>query len=422
MFPAAPDVYFPIEIIPREYAGHLLLAVELATRGLKCVLGFKGPVQSAMSRSERPGVLFYKGGRSGWRGSTIHTHVGLDPEAGIVYNDFTHFLSSRSALHDMTTTRLQFCYGADDHSVFTAAYPGLANRFHLTGSPRVSLWGSDGDAFYHRAASRIHDRYGTVALFASSGGFTHERYVEVYGQSAEALASARHFLGIAREVAASLPDVSVVIRPHPSDSWSAWHAAVADIPNMTVESGLDLSAWIRAASVVVHPGSSTAAFEAVCAGIPALSTGSNRIVNAATHISHPTPTAAAVIDQVHRRAEGRAQALPSSAAKDLLERKLHHPVPGAAQRVADVLVQTFDFAGPSGIARPSRRGSLRSRMRREPAGPEFDRDTPPPFKRDALKRSRVEQDVKSAQAVLGSDAVIDVQELGLNCFLIRPAT
>ncbi len=424
---ASPDVYFPIEITSREYAGHLLLAVELAARGLNCLVGFKGAVQRAMKKSSTSGVLFYKGGDKGdWRNATIHSHVGLDPEAGIVYDDFADFFDKRHALHDMSTTVVQFCFGPDDHAVFSDRFPESPGRFHMTGAPRVSLWGQEGASFYADQVSHIEDRYGTIILFTSSGGFTHEHYLRTRGQNAGATwgtaESAHHFLSFARQVAASLPETSVVIRPHPSDSWSAWHAATSDIRNLAVESDLDLSAWVRASTLVVHPGTSTAALEAVCAGIPAISTASNRKSNVASSLSYLAATTQDVTDFHARSAGDDLPVLPSDSADSLLRRKLHHPIPGAAQRVADVLMETFDFAGPSGIA-PSRRRPLRAFPFSRQSGrlPELGRSTPPPFKRNPLLKPLVERDVDAAQRILHSNAKIDVQQSEANCFLIRPA-
>ena len=423
--PSAPDVYFPLEITTREYAGHLLLAVALACRGIHCAIGFKGVVGRALRESSRPGILFYKGGQGGgWRNSTQHTQVGLDPEAGIVYPDFNDFFNNRPALHDMSTTRLQFCYGSDDYNVFKEKFPHLADRFHLTGAPRVSLWGSDGDVFHSNAISSIRDRYGTIILFASSGGFVHERYAEMRGQSPaanwKAASNAQHFLQVARNTAVSSPGVSVVIRPHPSDSWFAWQSAVADLPNLHVESSQDLSVWARAASVVVHPGTSTAALEAICAGVPALSTASNPGTNVAADISYSAPTAADVLEFHQQRVGGGLEAVPSAAAHALLRKKLHHPVSGAAQRVADVLMRTFDFAGPSGIPRPKLGANLRNPMRMRPRVMGLNSGSQPAFKRSPLEIQRVEEDVAAAQSVLGADTQLDVRKLAPNCFLIRP--
>ena len=56
----APDVYFPMEIIAREYAGHLLLAARLAGEGINVIIGHKVPVKSLTRSASEPGVIFYK--------------------------------------------------------------------------------------------------------------------------------------------------------------------------------------------------------------------------------------------------------------------------------------------------------------------------------------------------------------------------
>ena len=87
----APEVYFPIEIMSREYSGHLLLATELATRGRRAILGHKGPVAKVMRRASRGGLLFYKNTRLPSWSDDRHALVGQDPEAGISHADYADF-------------------------------------------------------------------------------------------------------------------------------------------------------------------------------------------------------------------------------------------------------------------------------------------------------------------------------------------
>ena len=56
----APNVYFPIEIVSREYAGHMMLAARLASKGMNVAIGHKVPVKSFNAATNRPGVIFYK--------------------------------------------------------------------------------------------------------------------------------------------------------------------------------------------------------------------------------------------------------------------------------------------------------------------------------------------------------------------------
>ncbi len=420
---AAPDVYFPIEITSREFSGHLLLAVLLASRGLNCVIGFKGAVNRALRGAVEPSILFYKGGSSGWRSSTRHFQVGLDPEAGISYEHYADFLAKRPALADMSRTTLQFCYGKDDYSVLCNRFPSQLEKFHNTGAPRVSLWGTDGDVFYAQQTAQIKDFYGPLILFASSGGFMHPHYKKTLDKANSPwdAVSAGHFLQIAREAAACFPDTSVVIRPHPADNWLAWHTAIQGTPNLFVDSSLDLSAWTRAAAVLVHPGTSTAAFEAVSAGVPVLATASNRKSNVATTISHQLHSELHLLALCNDAFHKRLAIYPSDEAKRLHQAKLYHPLSGAAQRIANVLAETFDFAIPSALnSRRYYRLSIQKPFKRRSS--ELGASIAPDRKRQELFWDRVQRDVEAAKAVLGLHQSIRLDKIEPNCFLLRPVS
>lgn len=419
--PVAPDVYFPIEIVSREYAGHVLLATELALRGRTAVIGHKGAVATVMREAERPGLLFYKNARVPSWADPRHALVGLDPEAGIAYGDYADFFAVRGVVSTTSPSRAQFCFGPDDHDFLVTRFPDLAQRIHLTGAPRVSLWGADGDTFYADDCDRILAHYGRVVLFTSSGGFSDERDLESTGQEPTATwaaaAHAHDFLARARSVALHL-DVPVVIRPHPVDSWRAWQEAVRDVPNLFVESVFDLSAWTRAAHAVVHPGTSTAAIESVCAGVPAISTSSN--IHPAfipDRLSHVAEDVDDLIGLLGRARHGELATLPSDESRTLLERKLLHPLEGATQRIADVIDTAVPFSGPSSVTLKSRGRPARLLRRREPAIP-LGRPHVRPYKRDDIHVSRVERDVERAGAILGRPGEVRVRELSPNCFAI----
>ncbi len=418
----APDVYFAIEITSREYGGHLLLAAELAARGRVVVIGHKGAVMRAVGRARRPGLLFYKNARKPpWESRVDHAFVGLDPEAGIVYDDFADFYANRSFFSPDSSSRAQFCFGPDDHDFLLDRFPEHHARYHLTGSPRVSLWGADGDRFYAADTAQIRDHYGDVLLFTSSGGFTHEHYLRRRGQDPQKAWDeadhAHHFLS--RVLAATdATDLSVVVRPHPSDSWDAWNRAVAASPRLAVDTTFDLSAWTRAAVAVVQPGTSTAAFEAACAGVPAISTESTpQQANAATRISHRRDTVEGVLEAIFAARLGHLATLPDEQAARLLTRKLFHPLEGAAQRVADIIDEVAPFDGASGLPRTRLRGLLNRRSRAET--PRLGRTSVPPFKRDRILAERVERDVEAARQILGRQHAIRVRQIDDDCFVLH---
>ena len=403
------------------------MAVELAARGVNAVIGHKPAVRKVMAAAARPGILFYKGGAAegAWRSETEHIQVGLDPEAGIVYRRFEDFFDRRPLLHDLGSTAAQFCYGPDDHETFRRRVPELAHRFHLTGSPRVNLWGAAGDDYYAEDVRQIKERFGRFVLFASSGGFVHERYAKARRLTTDQAWGAsdvgRRLVQVAREVARMDTALNVVIRPHPSDSWNALRERTADTANIHVQSHRDLSAWIRASSLVVHPGGSTAALEAVSAGVPAVSISLAADTNVATDISHPAADAAKVLELHHRRLVGKLPTFPTEEAEILLRRKLLHPNEGAAKRIADVILREVPIDGPSGF--PTR--AIRKRLclaSRDSKPPKIDwSDTSEPaFKRPDISAGSVEMSIEVLQRLIGTAASLHFSQTARNCFVIGP--
>jgi hypothetical protein len=216
----------------------------------------------------------------------------------------------------------------------------------------------------------------------------------------------------------------VVVRPHPSDSWNAWHRATVDLPNVWVDTTFDLAAWTRAAIAIVHPGTSTAAFEAVCAGVPAIATGSNPTSNAATRLSHRTSSIDEFVLLLAAAERGELPTFPGAGARTVLERKLIHPLGGATERIADILDASAPVEGasalpaqPSGEARTSFLKILRER-RQAPPTPAIGQALNPPFKRDTIALEKVERDVESACKILGRSSAISIRPWGANCFLL----
>lgn len=417
----SPDVFIPVEITTREFAGHLLLAVELAARGRTAVVGHKSPVFRAMADAEHAGLLFYKNARRPPGTDSRHALVGLDPEAGIRYSNFGDFFAQRKILSRANPHQAQFCYGPDDYAYMRSFFPDLADTVHLAGAPRVSLWGPNGDKFYESATKEIRERYGDVILFASAGGFKDaplgpRRNVEETWAVTE---YAQHFFSMAR--AAARHGVSVVVRPHPMDSWVTWRNMASEIPGLTVDSTYDLAAWTRVAAAVVHPGTSSAAFEAVCAGTPAISTASNPATNVATTLSYISSSPEELLELLLRADTRDLPPLPSADALTILRQKLLHPIEGAASRVADVLDEVAPFSGRSGLRRSglTRLRSLRHSIARRRAAPrELGSERPRPYKRDPLFLEEVERDVASCLTILGRSDDVRVREFAVDCFVL----
>ena len=428
----APDVYFPLEIVTREYAGQLLLATELASRGRTAVIGHKGRVAEAMRAADRGGLLFYKHASFPSWADERHAQVGQDPESGISILDYADFYAEGRTNLTGSRTRGQFCFGPDEYDFLRSKHPDFTDRIFLTGSPRVSLWGRAGGGYHAEAVVAIKARYGSFVLFASAaGGFGHESVYAAAGLTNDETAdvwnqqsSGQHFFSCAKRAAEAL-DVPVIIRPHPFESWNAWNNLVEPVDNLYLENAFELAAWTRSALAVAHPGESTAALEAVVAGRPAISTGSYDS-SLALPISHIATNPDHLVELLHGAVAGGLPRFVSAEARALVQRKVLHPIEGAAQRIADVLDQILPADGPSGLERE--RSTLRNRARAFTSGTrsrtvddesQLGRTQPTAYKRPALTLSRVRRDVECLASTLGTTQPISVSQYAPNCFVLR---
>lgn len=448
----APDVYLPIEIVKREYAGHLLVAVELASRGINAIIGHKSNGVNKLAKFARhPGVMFYKSVLRNPYLDGGFLGVSQDPEAGIAWTDFTDFFQIRPDFKDLATSEAYFCYGQDDLDGLRRLVPEAADRLVLAGSPRALLWGDAGAEFYRDQTEHIRDRYGDFVLFCSREKLAYPRTksgtlpikqatIEHFGSREAAEESVRketaqskqisdNFLRAADEIARS-SGLNVVIRPHPGESWDHWHRATRHNPRLFVDSAFDLSPWARAARALVQNGS-TAAFESWYAGTPTIAFGET-----ADELDSGTKVTVAVPNRISLRVVGidalketlldvdvRWQQFLSATEFVELARKLHHPAEGPTKVIADVIEPLVDPALPSGVARPWHPGYLllrakmfvlARRMRQEFLGSQ----TPFPDKRRVITKDEIVRDVERAKAIVHVTDELSVKRLSANCFLI----
>ena len=288
----ADEVYLPLEVVTREYAGKLLLALELANKGFRVILGHKEPVKKLAMNAPRPGVFFFKSvPRVGDACFEAIRKLGFvtvvqDEEAGVAYADFGRFYELRPHLQRFNEHDAFFCWGLDDYDFLRCRHVDHAHKLFLTGSPRGFLWSKRENALLANETESFRRRYGRYILFVgnfvltnSARGDEHEvlsAYQRAVGPAVpvEIMRSdidldrrlRRVFVQAAREVCKAL-QLSVVIRPHPVEDWKNWQHEMNGCDGIHVETGGDLLSLIRAAEAVVQNGC-TSAIESRLAGVP----------------------------------------------------------------------------------------------------------------------------------------------------------
>lgn len=448
----APDVYFPMEIIAREYAGHLLLAARLAGEGINVIIGHKVPVKSLIRSASEPGVIFYKSSPRDdsssrpFRRSDGFAWVGQDPETGLPYRYYGDFVARRGGLRRLDQADAYFCFGPDDYDYLTSLHPEAAGRIHPTGSPRTMLWGTAGETFYAVRIAEIRERYGRFVLMASSGGRGNPIAAKRARASRDpdiARASRAREDDSARRAASLLQrardthsrtGLNVVIRPHPAESWVEWKRAVEGVAGVFIDSAYALGAWIRAAEFVVQTTRSTTAFEAWLADTPTIAADPpepslGRDGSRADLLTHelclPYPEHGDIdisVPDIERRwAELRATHSP----RILIERRLYSPPSDATAAISSIIGRLVDPGRPSGVRR-TLSDRLIHGLTKRPNARRRERDAlgasqPPAFKKPTLDPADVERDLAACVEILQIDCDIRAREILPNAFLVARA-
>ena len=428
-----PRVFFPVETTGRELSAHILLGTRLASRGVCAVVGHLGPVKRLVQSSPTTGIVFYKGdARLNLFGRSDFSYIGQDPETGITLKHFADHVARRPKIfQNLDTTSAYFAFGDHDYSFLTTHFPHLQHKIHRTGTPRATLWGPLGHQFYQDDVAAIHTQYGEFCLAVSRGGRSdrHDRHQNA-DRRTQVEITAANLLRKAQELreATGLP---VVIRPHPSESWRGWKRAVRDAAGIFVETCFDLSAWIRAAQVVVQAPTSTASFEAWLAKTPAIISeppephvgkdGSRaEFVAHELCVSHsvwsPTFDFAAMLREYE-------ELRTSSKANSLVREKLYLAGSDVTVLMAEVIETLIDETRSSTIraaARVSaierfRMHSLARTLHQERLG----RRMSPPHKRWALSPKRIDLLVRRAGRIIGVGDEVKASWLMPNCFVIE---
>ena len=293
------NIYVKIEILDRELEGRLLLALAAAERGHDVLLGTMSTLLSHRFWLT-PGVYHDKSVTPKPAKVDLHRRlrdVGFavtsqDEEHGLsedTYDAFARRRFSPTTLEQATTV---FTWGPHDTASLREHYPAQAERLVMTGSPRVDVWRADLAQLQGSTPPPGIDPSRPYVLFTTSAlpfqpnafwrimrdarssqfpGTDDAREWVHYEKYAVAYAYVGRLVRAVRLAAAALPEVQLVVRPHPTSVVDAWWDVLGDVPaNVHVIRDGGSGRWIAHAAAVVHNGSTTGV-EAAARGIATVS-------------------------------------------------------------------------------------------------------------------------------------------------------
>jgi surface carbohydrate biosynthesis protein len=274
----------------RDLAGIVLIALDLAQRGVVCHLVPMNLQEREIWALAPDFVLFNYLRRNNERFARELAAAGIafgsiDTE-GAIWPDPDEYASL--LWHDTELLRRARCvcmWGARLSEYLIAKQIFTRNQIIVTGCPRfdlyISPWRSLLEDVVDRAGARrilINTNFSVsnpkfttadkcVAMHRSVLGYSETELRRVVHAETVAI---RETVRIAEQLADTFPNAEIVIRPHPFENSSPYDAAAAGRSNLVVRQSESIQAAIFSAAAVIQR-SCTTAIEAGMAGVPTFS-------------------------------------------------------------------------------------------------------------------------------------------------------
>ncbi len=274
-------IILPCEIWAREFDAKLLLACTLAERGFTVYLGCKNTINLNITSFPR-GLYLAKDFRVS--SDTMfdilkklgHTIMAWDEEATLPF-DVDEYHTIRVSPPSIAKVSAFFAWGSENkHAIETAPGKGSA-PVYLTGNPRGDLMRPEMRTYFQKEVEALNETYGEIVLINSNFGRMNHfleleriapgdrdpsyrgrpnspRYIKKGRHKAELFV---YFLKLVPFLAKALPGKTIVIRPHPSESYEAWRVAAEGCDNVVVVQKGHVHPWLHASDVMIHSGCTT---------------------------------------------------------------------------------------------------------------------------------------------------------------------
>lgn len=264
-------VLLSLEHKEREFLPKCLLAAHLIHKGFRVFLGSSEAIHE-IAKIIGPSVFFHKSThpKSPLYKSLGHTFVFLDEEGGITTPTSTikEFCQWRYATVSKERQDIVFLPGKRWFEEVSQMPNVNGVKLHVTGWPRIDLWGSKYSILHDDKVQTIKREHGVFYLFPASFGaasqLSFERLIETSPNQmfAEIQIHKRDaffdYIEMLRELSAGLTlGEKIIVRPHPSEDLREWENALIGFQNIEVIREGDVSPWILAAKAIIQFGSTT---------------------------------------------------------------------------------------------------------------------------------------------------------------------
>ena len=278
------NIYLHIEVAAREFDSKLLLATLAAARGHQVILSdLDGIIQGVEKKILAPGIFHTKSiTPSKQKISTLQLAIdngfkvsSIDEETGFVDSDYKEFALERFSEQTVEQASAVFTWGDTDTEVLKRIYPNHSFKIHMTGSPRVDLWGSLFSEYwtvpqkipkrpfllissnFSNTTKHFHQEFKGINI---AGYFKRNpnRLKNFFGRTAEDYNNTAAFIEAIKHLSKYNNGYDIVLRPHPIESIEAWNMFLEGIPNVHVIREGPITPWIKSSFATMHNGCTTA--------------------------------------------------------------------------------------------------------------------------------------------------------------------
>jgi len=268
----------PCETRVREFDAKLLLALLASARGHSAIVGSKKAIDLSLGRFA-PGVYIGKSltGRSRHNLEIARAcghRLALWDEEGLVWASREVYWKTKVDAATLNMPELLIAWGDDNAQAWTEHPQYQGRPVQALGNPRADLLKSRLRRLFAAEVADIQATHGRFILINTNfsrvnhlqprqnrhlkwlreqrpddprGGFAAHKY-ELF----------QAFCALIPDLARRLPDVPIVIRPHPSEKAETWEHLLAGFEQVCVAQHGNVVAWLLASQGLIHNGCTTA--------------------------------------------------------------------------------------------------------------------------------------------------------------------
>ena len=286
-------IIIPVESQVREMDAKLLLSCVAAERGFPVIMGSRAFLHFKVDTIPR-GVYLAKSMRKpSIRMFNILRKLGHEivawDEEGLLREPDPEYYRWRLSPYTMAQVSHLIAWGEDDAQTLRnyPEYPGTP--IHITGNPRIDLMRKELRGYYQPQVNEIQERYGDFILINTNFSKVNHFYPEL-SPLKKAMeeenspdinpfdtAWGRHklqlfedFQAMLPKLSKALPDLTVVVRPHPAENHAPWLAVAERCSNLQVANEGSVLPWLMASKMLIA-NSCTTQVEAAVLDTPTLS-------------------------------------------------------------------------------------------------------------------------------------------------------